>query len=90
MRDFIEGWGLLMLYHYGLIKVLRVEVYAEYTIRLMGVCLGRHPHGQLGDRSNHAFIEHITEGALNLFPVLYEYLPLGVLDRVDLGSVLMV
>ena len=37
----------------------------------------------VGQKSHHAFIDHIIEGALNLFPVLYWYLPLGMLDRGD-------
>ena len=37
MSDLIQGRGFIMLSHYGLIKVLRVEAYAQGIIRLVGV-----------------------------------------------------
>ena len=55
----------------------------ECTIRLVGVHSGRHPLSWLGDRSNHAFNDHIIKGLLDLFPVLYGYLPPGMLNRGD-------
>ena len=30
-------WGFVMLLHYSLVQVLRVEAYAQGTIRLVGV-----------------------------------------------------
>ena len=33
MSDLIQGRGFIMLSHYGLIKVLRVEAYVKGTIR---------------------------------------------------------
>ena len=36
MRDLIKGLGLVMLLHYGLIKVLRVEAYVEACRGLLG------------------------------------------------------
>ena len=37
MSDLIQGRGFVMLSHYGLVKVLRVEAYMQGTIRLAGV-----------------------------------------------------
>ena len=88
MRDIIKGRGFVMLSHYGLVKVLRVEAYVEHTMRLAGVCKGKYPFGWLGDRGNHTLVKHIIEGALDLFQILCRYLPPGVLDRGD-GRVIL-
>ena len=72
-----------MLSHYGLGKVLRVEAYVQGTIRLMGVNEGRNPFIWLGDRGNQIFLDHVIEGAFDLFLVLDKYLVPGMLARGD-------
>ena len=39
------------------------------------------PFGQPGHKDNYTLLYHTIEGALNLFPILYRFLPLGVLSR---------
>ena len=50
------------------------------TIRLVGICEGRHPLSRPGDRCYHSFGDHVIEGVVNLFLVLYGCLPPSVLD----------
>ena len=38
------------------------------TIRLVGVCEGRHPLCRPGDRCYNSFGNHVIKGALNLIP----------------------
>ena len=63
------------------VQVLRYEAYVQGTIRLTRVCEGRYPLGRPRDSGDHTFLYHIIECALNMFPVLYRYLLLGMLDR---------
>ena len=60
------------------------------TIRLAGVHEGRDPLHRLRDRHYHSLGKHVIKGALNLFPVLYGYLPPSTWTRATLGLVLMV
>ena len=64
--------------HYGLVQVLRAEADMKGTIRFVGVCKGR--LSRLGGRHNHSLGDHVIEHALNLFLVLFGYLPSSVLD----------
>ena len=71
-----------MLLHYGLVQILRVKAYAQGTIRLMGVG-DTHLVGQ--ETGTIILLDDFIEGALNLLPVLYRYLPPGVLEWGNAG-----
>ena len=72
-----------MLSYCGLIKVLRVEAYAECTISLVGGMLGKMPSWLAGRQGQLHPCQPYYQGVLDLFLVLYRYLPLGMLDRSD-------
>ena len=79
MRDLIQGGGLVMLSHYSLIKVLRVEAYMQGTIRLIQVGEQQYPLGWLGNWCSDSLSNHVIEHPFDLFPVFYGYLALGML-----------
>ena len=70
-----------MLACYGLVQVFRVEAYVHIAIGLTWIGEGRYLLSRLGDRHDHTFLHCVIKGALDLFPVLNRYLPLGMLDR---------
>ena len=70
-----------MLSNYGLVQVLRVEADMKGTIRSVAVHEGRHPLSRWGDRYYHSLGNHVIEGVLSLFLVLYGYLPPCMLDQ---------
>ena len=80
MRNLLEGWGPVVLSNNGLVQVLWVEVDTKGTITILGISVGRHPLGRLGDRHYHPLSDHVINSALYLLSVLYGYLPLGMLD----------
>ena len=81
LRNFIEGWGLVMLSNYRLVEVSGIDAYKEGTILLLGICEGRYPFSQLGDCGNDTEGDHVVEGLLYAVSVLNGYLLLGVQDR---------
>ena len=74
-----------MLPHYGIAQVLRVEEYVQDTIRLTQIGKGGYPRSRPGDRCNHPLVDHVIKGALYPFSVLIMYLPLGMLNRDNIG-----
>ena len=79
MSDLIQGWGLVMFSHYGLIKVLRVKVYMEGTIRLLGISQWWHPGGRFWNWSYNSFQDHLIQWFFYLFPIFYRDFPPGML-----------
>ena len=53
-----------MLSNCGLVQVLRVEVYAQGTIRLAWIGEGRYLLSMPEDRHNHSLFDHIIESVL--------------------------
>ena len=80
MGDLIEGKGLIMLSHYGLLQVLWVKAYTQGTIRLVRVHEEQYPLSWARHRSYNTLGDHVVEGLLNLLSVLDGDLPLGLLD----------
>ena len=76
-----RGRSLVVLLTNGLVQVLWIKADMKGTIRLAGVCEGRHPLGRLGNRCNHPLSNHVVKGVLYLLSVLYGYLPLGMLGK---------
>ena len=60
VRNLLKGRGFIMLSHYGLVQVLRVEAYVQGTIRLAGVCEQRNPFGRLVDRHYNSHFNHFV------------------------------
>ena len=57
-----------MLSHCGLVKVLRIEPYAQGTIRLLWIGERKYLFGRLVDIGYHPFVNYVTKGVLNLVP----------------------
>ena len=85
MGNIVKDGGLVMLLHYGLIKVLRVEAYMQGTIRLAGLCEQRYLLCRMWNRCDDSLSYHVIKHILDLFPVFYEYLASDMLYGKDIG-----
>ena len=81
MRNLIEGQSLVMLSNSGLIQIIRVKVYTERAMRLVGVYERRYPLSRLGDLGDDFECGHIIESLLYLVSVLCGHFPLDVLEK---------
>ena len=80
-EDFIQGWNLIVFLNDGLIYVMGSTADAECATRIVEVGQAGYPFHRFGYLGNDFEVDHVLQGFLYLFMVLYGHFPVGVLNR---------
>ena len=74
MRNFIWGWGFVVLLDNCFIKILGVKANAEGALWCLGICKGLYPFSWSDYWGNDSEVDHLLQGFLNLVVMLNGYL----------------